>query len=212
MVDNTWSEGKLLPMTLLANALTCERNGRVIFRELSFEVKNGHCAELRGPNGSGKSSLLRLIAGLLPATAGTLSFRGQEASAIPQLCHFIAHQDAVKWVLTVSENLEFWSAMLGGADIAGALSAFALEPLRHEQAAVLSAGQRRRLALSRLFLVKRPLWLLDEPSSALDGASVAILKKHMQAHLAEGGMILSAAHDDLLNLTGETIALGSAAS
>ena len=196
-------------MTLLANALACERNGRVVFSGLSFEVADGHCAELRGPNGSGKSSLLRLVAGLLPASNGTLLLSGHEA--IPQACHFIAHQDAMKSVLTVSENLEFWSAMLGGASIAEALASFALEPLRNEQAAILSAGQRRRLALSRLFLAKRPLWLLDEPTTALDRDTVGLLKKHMQAHLAEGGMILTAAHDDLLKLAGTTITLGAAA-
>lgn len=196
-------------MTLLANALACERNGRVVFSGLSFEVEDGHCAELRGPNGSGKSSLLRLIAGLLPASHGTLSLSGHEA--IAQACHFIAHQEAIKSVLTVSENLEFWSAMLGGQGIATALAAFTLEPLRHEQAAILSAGQRRRLALSRLFLVQRPLWLLDEPTTALDRDSVKILKKHMQDHLAGGGIILTAAHDDLLKLAGTTITLGSAA-
>lgn len=196
-------------MTLKASALACERNGRVVFSDLSFAVEDGRGAELRGPNGSGKSSLLRLIAGLLPASHGTLSFGGREAD--PQQCHFIAHQEAMKAALTVSENLEFWSAMLGGEGIAEALAAFALEPLRHEQAAILSAGQRRRLALSRLFLAKRPLWLLDEPATALDRDSVGILKKHMRDHLAAGGTILAAAHDDLLKLAGTTITLGSAA-
>jgi heme exporter protein A len=196
-------------MTLLANALACERNGRVVFSDLSFDVGDGHCAELRGPNGSGKSSLLRLIAGLLPASHGTLSLSGHEA--IPQACHFIAHQEAMKSALTVSENLEFWSAMLGGQDIAAALAAYALEPLRDEQAAILSAGQRRRLALSRLFLAKRPLWLLDEPTTALDRDTVGLLKKHMQDHLADGGIIVTAAHDDLLKLAATTITLGSAA-
>lgn len=195
-------------MTLKASALACERNGRVVFSGLGFEVASGHCAELRGPNGSGKSSLLRLVAGLLPASHGAVSMSGHDA--IAQACHFIAHQEAMKPALTVSENLEFWSAMLGGASIAAALAAFALEPLRHEQAAILSAGQRRRLALSRLFLAKRPLWLLDEPTTALDQNSVGILKKRMQDHLAGGGIILSAAHDDLLKLAGTTITLGSA--
>ena len=196
-------------MTLLANALACERNGRVVFSDLSFEVEDGHCAELRGPNGSGKSSLLRLIAGLLPASHGALSLSGHEA--IPQACHFIAHQEAIKSALTVSENLKFWSAMLGGENITAALAAFALEPLRNEQAAILSAGQRRRLALSRLFLARRPLWLLDEPTTALDRDTVGLLKKHMQDHLSAGGIIITAAHDDLLKLAGTTIMLGSAA-
>jgi heme exporter protein A len=197
-------------MTLLANALACERNGRVVFSGLSFEVEEGRCAELRGPNGSGKSSLLRLIAGLLPASHGTLSLSGHEA--IPQACHFIAHQEAMKSALTVSENLEFWSAMLGGQNIVTALAAFALEPLRNEQAAILSAGQRRRLALSRLFLAKRSVWLLDEPTTALDRDSVGVLRGHMQKHLAGGGIILTAAHDDVLKIPAATISLGNAAS
>lgn len=196
-------------MMLKANALACERNGRDVFSDLSFAVESGHCAELRGPNGSGKSSLLRLIAGLLPASHGAVSLNGHDA--IAQHCHFIAHHEAMKAALTVSENLEFWSAMLAGSDIATALAAFALEPLRKEQAAILSEGQRRRLALSRLFLAKRPLWLLDEPATALDRNSVGILKKHMQEHLAGGGIILTAAHDDLLKIAGTTIRLGGAA-
>jgi heme exporter protein A len=196
-------------MTLKAHALACERNGRVVFSGLSFEITGGHCAELRGPNGSGKSSLLRLIAGLLAASQGTLLLDGHDAAAIAQQCHFITHQDAMKSALTVAENLEFWSAMLAGGDISTALRAFALEPLRHEQAAILSAGQRRRLALSRLFLAKRPLWLLDEPTTALDRDSVAILETRARDHLSSGGMLITAVHDDLLDLPGTVISLGT---
>jgi heme exporter protein A len=197
-------------MTLAANALACERNGRVIFSDLSFELRDGEAAMLRGPNGSGKTSLLRLIAGLLPAAAGTVVLTGN-GGPMAQRTHFIGHQDAIKAVLTVAENLEFWAAILGDArasvDIGKALSAFALEALRHEPAAILSAGQRRRLALSRLFLVPRPLWLLDEPSTALDRQSLTVLRGHMDLHLAEGGLILMASHDDALGPVNATISL-----
>ena len=198
-------------MTLKASALACDRNGRVVFSGLSFEVPEGHCAQLRGPNGSGKSSLLRLIAGLLLPSHGEVSFAGHQGAAIAQQVHFIAHQDAMKSALTVSENLEFWSAMLDGGSIASALSAFALEPLRHEQAAILSAGQRRRLALSRLFLARRPLWLLDEPATALDSDTVKVLDGHLADHLAAGGTIVLASHDDHLKVKSETISLSGLA-
>lgn len=117
----------------------------------------------------------------------------------------------MKSALTVSENLEFWSAMLDGGSIASALSAFALEPLRHEQAAILSAGQRRRLALSRLFLARRPLWLLDEPATALDSDTVKVLDGHLADHLAAGGTIVLASHDDHLKVKSETISLSGLA-
>jgi heme exporter protein A len=203
-------------MTLVANALACERNGRVVFSGLSFAVEAGRCAELRGPNGAGKSTLLRLLAGLLPAAHGTVSLSdgGTAMNPVPpdhaplaQRLHLIAHQDAMKPQLTVSENLEFWCAMLGGSGMAKALAAFNLEGLRHEPAAILSAGQRRRLALSRLFLVERPLWLLDEPATALDSDSQAVLRGHLTTHLAAGGIILLATHDSLLDVAHSTISL-----
>jgi heme exporter protein A len=193
-------------LTLTADKLACERNGRAVFSNLSFTIKPGECVELRGANGSGKSSLLRLIAGLVPASQGNLAFENQ--TDIPQALHFIAHQDAMKSALTVAENLRFWCDVLGGEDITPALHAFKLDPLKDDPAQLLSAGQRRRLALSRLFLKNRPLWLLDEPMTALDAATQDLLRMHIRSHLRDGGMLLAATHGDLGVASDQTIMLG----
>jgi heme exporter protein A len=195
-------------VTLHATALACERNGRIVFSNLSFTIAPGQCAELRGANGAGKSSLLRLIAGLIPAAAGALTF--QNHPDIAQHTHFIAHQDAMKASLTVEENLHFWCAVLGCKDITTALTAFNLEALKSDPVQLLSAGQRRRLTLSRLFLSARPLWLLDEPMTALDVATQDILRSHIRTHLRNGGMVLAATHGDLGVIPDQTIMLGAA--
>jgi heme exporter protein A len=183
--------------TLKANALACERNGRVVFSDLSFSVASGELAELRGPNGVGKSTLLRLIAGLLMPLAGTIALDPATDEALPLHCHYSGHQDALKPALSVTQNLAFWAAMLGGGDVAKALDGFALAPLADDPVQLLSAGQRRRLALARLLLARRSVWLLDEPATALDAASLASLAGHMKAHLEDGGIIIAATHGDL---------------
>jgi heme exporter protein A len=195
-------------VTLDATNLACERNGRIVFSNITFSIATGQCAELRGANGAGKSSLLRLIAGLVPAAGGTLRFKNQ--TDIPQALHFIAHQDAMKSSMTVQENLNFWCAVLGGEDISRALAAFNLEALKNDPVQLLSAGQRRRLTLSRLFLSNRPLWLLDEPMTALDVTTQEILREHIDSHLKDGGMVLAATHGDLGVKPDQTITLGAA--
>jgi len=182
-------------MELTARDITCERGGRIVFRDVGFTLRQGQLMQLTGPNGSGKSSLLRLIAGLNEAQAGTLSLSGGAGElAIGQQAHYIAHQEAVKTALTVEENLAFWRDFLGGGDVADALEAFALTRLATYPAGLLSAGQKRRLALARLVLVPRALWLLDEPTVGLDTASLARLVDVMSAQLDRGGMIIAATH------------------
>lgn len=193
--------------SLLANALACERNGRVIFSNLSFTVTPGQCVELRGANGAGKSSLLRLIAGLVSKSAGTLQFN--ESEDIATQLHLIAHNDAMKTAMTVSENLHFWSGVLGATSIDASLKAFRLEALKDDPVQLLSAGQRRRLALSRLFLAQRPLWLLDEPMTALDATSQDELRGHIKTHLTTGGIVIAATHGDLGVTPDQTIVLGA---
>jgi heme exporter protein A len=182
-------------MQLIAHSLTCERGGRTVFRGLAFKLEEGRLLQLTGPNGSGKSSLLRLIAGLNEAAAGRLELMGASPQlAIGQQAHYIAHQEAVKAALTVRENLAFWQGFLGGGEVEEALEAFSLTGLAHYPAGLLSAGQKRRLALARLRLVPRVLWLLDEPTVGLDHAAQRSLVALMTGHLDEGGLIVAATH------------------
>jgi len=199
-------------MILTADNLACDRGGRTVFRGLGFVLAEGQLMQLTGPNGSGKSTLLRLIAGLNEASAGTLVLAGGHPElAIGQQAHYIAHQEAVKTALTVSENLEFWRDFLGGGDVAAALAAFALTRFAAFQSGLLSAGQKRRLALARLVLIQRRLWLLDEPTVGLDAASLQSLVTVMDRHLAAGGMIIAATHVPLGREPDLRLDLGGAA-
>jgi len=182
-------------MELRGDNLQCDRGGRTVFSGVSFAVAAGQLMQLTGPNGSGKSSLLRLIAGLNEAAQGALTFSGVgEDLTIGQQAHYIAHQEAVKAALTVGENLAFWRDFLGGGDVDPAMAAFGLTRLAHYPAGLLSAGQKRRLALARLALVPRVVWLLDEPTVGLDSASQEKLAAAMRGHLDRGGLIIAATH------------------
>lgn len=199
-------------MRLCAQNITIERGGRCLLRDVRFELRQGTLTRLCGPNGAGKTSLLRVIAGLGELTGGTLSLEGADAElGIGAQAHFVGHQEAVKPALTARENLEFWQGFLGGDSVEEALGAFALEGLADLPAAWASSGQKRRLALARLALVHRPLWLLDEPTVGLDTASEACLTKLMQAHLQKGGIILAATHVPLQVEAAQEIRLESAA-
>ena len=199
-------------MRLHATNLTCERGGRTVFRDVSLSLKAGELMQLTGPNGSGKSSLLRLIAGLNEPTTGSLSLEGGGVDlSIGQQSHYIAHQEAVKTALSVAENLTFWRGFMGGGDVDAALTAFDLMRLSTYPAGLLSAGQKRRLALARLVLVPRLLWLLDEPTVGLDAASLQRLVKVMTAQLDRGGMIIAATHVPLGREPDQRLGLGGAA-
>src|ERR1700694_5820854 len=154
-------------MRLSIEGLTCRRGERVLFEGLRFAAGEADAVVVTGPNGAGKTSLIRLIAGLLPAEAGAIVLAGGPPSR--ESLHLIGHLDAVKGALTVKENLAFLRALLGGR-MAGetALEALGLAALSELPARVLSAGQKRRLALARLLVAERPLWLLDEPTASLD--------------------------------------------
>jgi heme exporter protein A len=186
-------------MRLLGTTLACVRAGVPIFRDLNFAVGAGEALVITGPNGSGKTTLLRLIGGLIHPTEGEVALEGVGQDAgVGEAAHYLAHQDPLKPSLTVSENVHFWIDFLGGTaapDVA--LAAVRLSSLADLPAAYLSAGQRRRLSLARLLSVPRPIWLLDEPTAALDAAGQAMLVDMMRQHLAGGGMIVAATHGPL---------------
>jgi heme exporter protein B len=186
-------------MLVAGTSLACTRGGLPIFRDVDFTVKAGEALVLTGPNGSGKTTLLRIIAGLLQPSGGVVRFEGAGPEAVlAEEAHYLAHLDPLKPSLSVAENLVFWADFLGSAAAASeVLGAVRLERLAQLPAAYLSAGQRRRLSLARLIAVQRPVWLLDEPTAALDAAGQVILADMMRHHLSSGGLIIAATHGPL---------------
>ncbi len=186
-------------MELIGQGLACVRGGREVFSGIGFRVGEGEALVVVGPNGAGKSSLLRLVAGLLRPAAGAVALSGGEPElSVAEQAHYLGHQDALKPSLTVWENLRFWTAFLAAPALStSALAAVGLDELADLPAAYLSAGQRRRLSIARLIAVPRRLWLLDEPTAALDSAAQARLAELMRAHLAGRGFIVAATHGPL---------------
>ena len=185
---------------LVGQELTCVRGGRTVFEGLSFWVAAGEALAVVGRNGAGKSSLLRLICGLIRPEAGTLVAEGAAADVrVAELCHYAGHADALKPALTTIENLAFWRDFTGdrGEDPIDALDRLGVAHLADLPAGYLSAGQKRRVTLARLFVTRRPIWLLDEPTAALDVRTQAALTAEMRRHLADGGVIIVATHSDL---------------
>ena len=190
---------------LVADGLACRRGGRLVFHGLSFQLRPGGALLVTGPNGSGKSSLLRLVAGFLQPHAGSLSWDGvpvpECTEAYRRSLAYVGHLDAVKPTLSAFENLAFWSRVMMGVSaddqVDVALAAFGLTDLADLPGRYLSAGQRRRLALARLLIGESRLWLLDEPTLALDGESVRLLEEVMAQHREGGGLIAIATHTTL---------------
>src|SRR5271166_2111155 len=194
--------------------LTIERGGRRLFAGLSFEVAAGAALIVTGPNGAGKSSLLRALCGFLPVQAGGFALEGGDAErAVGEQAHYLGHADGVKGALTAGENLAFAAAMLGGQSSRDAgRAALAQVGLAHAidfPARLLSAGQRRRVALARLLTADRRLWLLDEPTTALDAAAQGAFAAIMQVYLQGGGIIVAAAHAPLGLMGAQELRLGA---
>ena len=200
-------------MKLIADALTSIRGGRTLFSGLSFAVGGGEVLLLMGPNGAGKTTLIRTIAGLLGPAAGTIRIDGGNAErSVGEQCHYVGHLNAIKSSLSVEENAAFWCRFLGGGGdrIATALTAFGLSGLRDIPAAYLSAGQKRRLGLARVLLAERPIWLLDEPTVSLDSAAQQVLARAVDAHIAQGGLVVAATHVPLAFAKSRELHLGQA--
>jgi len=185
------------PLTLRATGLVCGRGGMALTRDLTVSVTSGHCLLLRGPNGAGKTTLLLTLAGVIAPLAGDFALEGADAEA--QNLHYCGHRNAVKPRLSVLENLDFWRAVNGrsGAPAAAALEEVGLAALADLDAGYLSAGQTRRLALARLLVSHRPLWLLDEPTAALDVEGHDLVTRLLDRHLDMGGCAIAATHDPI---------------
>jgi heme exporter protein A len=194
-------------------ALRCERGGRTIIASLSFALARGEALVLRGANGSGKTTLLRALAGLLPPSAGTIRWDGEDAVQEPDRLRaavaFVGTQDALKPSLSLRENLDFGARLCGGGDVDDAMRSFGIAHLADDPARILSQGQRRRAALARAAASSAPLWLFDEPTLALDDNGLACLGTIMTAHLARGGAAVIATHVALPLGGVRTLALGA---
>ncbi|QFU15010.1 heme ABC exporter ATP-binding protein CcmA [Microvirga thermotolerans] len=186
-------------MHLHVENLACVRGGRRIFEGVSFSLRPGEALVVLGRNGAGKSSLLDILAGRLAPAGGTVTLSGADERTLPECLHHVGHRDALKAALTAEENLAFARAFLGDPDLdpRQALGALGLAHAAGLPVAYLSAGQRRRVALARLLVARRPFWLLDEPTAALDAASQEVLLRLIEEHRAGGGMVVATTHQPL---------------
>ncbi|MEP3436069.1 MAG: heme ABC exporter ATP-binding protein CcmA [Hoeflea sp.] len=191
-------------MQAVATNLAGRRGNSVLFEDVSFTLGRGQALVVTGPNGAGKSTLLRILAGLLAADRGRFSLTGDDGADMPvsEFGHYLGHRNAMKRELGVSENLEFWKQFQKpesgtGLSIDAAIDAVGLAGVAHLPFGYLSAGQQRRIALARLLVGARPLWLLDEPTAALDKRSDQLFADLVRDHLSGGGMAIAATHQPL---------------
>ena len=192
------------PMRAVATKLRGRRGDSVLFEDVGFTLGRGEALVITGPNGSGKSTLLRILAGLLPADSGAFLLEDDDGAAVPvsEFAHYLGHRNAMKRELRVSENLEFWKSFQRsdsgeGLPIDEAIDQVGLTGVAHLPFGYLSAGQQRRIALARLLVSHRPLWLLDEPTAALDRRSDQLFADLVSTHLKNGGLAIAATHQPL---------------
>lgn len=188
---------------LQVNALSCAHQQHVLFSNLSFQLKPGAALIVEGANGSGKSSLLRLLTGLTTPVAGDIHWQGkpitQDLISYQQQLHFIGHSNGTKLGLTALENLRL-ATMLSMQKIQAAekiLATLQLDQQKNTLARYLSAGQKRRLALARLLLLHKPLWLIDEPLTGLDTQTQTLFLSALDTHLQSGGICVLSTHHAL---------------
>jgi heme exporter protein A len=199
------------PMHLQASDLAAFRGEELIFEGVSFDLTSGEALVLTGKNGSGKSTLLRVLAGLLRQETGTITVTNATGATdirLPEISHYLGHRNAMKSELTVDENLAFWRRYLGdshlgdtgggrGMSIEDAADAVGLSGITHLPFGYLSAGQQRRFAFAKLLVSHRPVWILDEPTAALDASADQLFAGLIEAHRGAGGIVIAATHQPL---------------
>ena len=193
-------------MRLTADGLAARRGEDLIFKDVSFALETGESLVLTGRNGSGKSTLLRVVAGLLRPESGRVEWYSESAESgmrAAEACHYLGHRNAMKAELSVAENLAFWKDFFGdvkgghGLPVREAAELVGLGSISHLPFGYLSAGQQRRMAFAKLLVAYRPVWVLDEPTAALDVNAEGVFTTLIKAHLAEGGILLAATHQPL---------------
>lgn len=184
--------------------LAVARGGRAVIRDLSFTLESGQALALEGPNGAGKTSLLRTLGGFIAPLAGSIRLRSaagelKDEEERGRAIGWLGHLDGLKAQLTTRENLAFYARLYGVAqpDLDGTLALVGLTRARDLPGQYLSAGMKRRLALARLHVCRRPLWLLDEPLAALDPKGKTLVAELIAAHCTAGGMVIAATHEPL---------------
>ena len=193
--------------------LWIERGERDLCRHLTFSVQSGELVRIAGENGAGKSSLMKSILGWLHFIDGTIEFNGEDVTQhrdmLLQSQLYLGHTPGIKNVFTALENLKLYCPDAAEDDLEQALVQVQLGAFADTPAAQLSAGQKRRIALARLWLTDKALWFLDEPFTALDVKGVEALEKRMSEHLSVGGAIVITTHQPLLNLSPKVIELAA---
>ncbi|HHE5696520.1 TPA: cytochrome c biogenesis heme-transporting ATPase CcmA [Citrobacter amalonaticus] len=186
---------------LEARKLLCERDERVLFSDLSFQVNAGEWIQVTGGNGAGKTTLLRLLTGLSRPDAGEVCWQAQPLHRVRDSYHqnllWIGHQPGIKTRLTALENLRFFHQDGDSAKCLAALAQAGLAGYEDIPVNQLSAGQQRRVALARLWLTRATLWILDEPFTAIDVNGVERLTQRMAQHTEEGGIVILTTHQPL---------------
>lgn len=193
-------------MRLIAENLSARRGEDLIFQGVSFALSGGESLVLTGKNGSGKSTLLRVVAGLLRPESGTVTWQADTADKgmrAAEACHYLGHRNAMKAELSVHENLTFWQQFFGHSPQGESLSvdeaadAVGLSDITHLPFGYLSAGQQRRMAFAKLLVSFRPVWILDEPTAALDVSAERVFTGLIESHLRNGGILIGATHQPL---------------
>ncbi len=202
-IDGAW---------LSARGLFCERDERILFSNLNFDLFPGDIVRIAGPNGAGKSSLMRILLGLSAGFDGALFWHGQNMNKalydFRSRLLYLGHQVGVKGGLTPEENLAWFNPKSSQVQIFAALKKVGLAGFEDLLTHGLSAGQQRRVALARLFLCDKPLWILDEPFTAIDKEGVAELEQVVIEHAQNGGLVILTTHHEL-NVPVKTLMLGT---